>query len=63
MTTGWTRGMMRCGRYGYREVAVHTTNPDHLIHHEPSTANTPPLRIVARYAVAPSRASRRFPAL
>ncbi|OCB32816.1 hypothetical protein A5676_04455 [Mycobacterium malmoense] len=47
---GWTKGMMRCGRYDYREVEVHTTNPDHLVRDELSSTNVPSLRITARYA-------------
>ncbi len=31
---GWVSCWMRSGRYTYRKVVVHTTNPDHLI---PST--------------------------
>ena len=27
---GWVSCWMRSGRYTYRKVVVHTTNPDHL---------------------------------
>ena len=28
---GWVSCWMRSGRFTYRKVVVHTTNPDHLI--------------------------------
>ncbi|MGD1172151.1 hypothetical protein [Mycobacterium seoulense] len=52
---GWTKGMMRCGRYAYREVAVHTTNSEHLVPGESSPSNVPPLRIYEGYATGRKR--------
>ena len=43
----WT--WQRRGRYEYRKVRVHSTNPDHLVPSAPSSTNVPPLRIVAPY--------------
>jgi hypothetical protein len=40
----------RCGRYEYRKVLMHSTNPDHLAPSAPSPTNVPPLRIADRYA-------------
>ncbi|MDQ1716118.1 MAG: hypothetical protein QOJ61_2192 [Mycobacterium sp.] len=40
----------RCGRYEYRKVPMHSTNPDHLAPSAPSPTNVPPLRIADRYA-------------
>jgi hypothetical protein len=42
--------MVRCGRYTYHEVVIHTTNPAHLVPRTPSPTTAPPLRIAARYA-------------
>jgi hypothetical protein len=47
---GWVRGVVRCGRYTYHEVVIHTTNPAHLVPSALSPTNVPPLRIAARYA-------------
>jgi hypothetical protein len=47
---GWVSCSMRSGRYTYRTVVVHTTNPDHLVPSAPSRTNVPPLRIADRYA-------------
>ncbi|SOX53834.1 hypothetical protein MAAFP003_2510 [Mycobacterium ahvazicum] len=58
MTKGWTKGMMRCGRYDYREVAVHTTNPDHLVPRQPSPTSVPPLRISGPYAAGRPKTPR-----
>jgi hypothetical protein len=45
---GWVLTAQRTGRYSYRKVMAHVTNPDHL---EPSPAPSgPPLRIAPRYA-------------
>ena len=46
---GWVKGMMRSGRYSYREVEVHTTNPDHLEPTTPSPTNVPALEVAPRY--------------
>ena len=40
----------RCGRYEYRKVRVHSTNPDHLVPSAPSPTNVPPLQVADRYA-------------
>src|SRR4051794_6322207 len=41
----------RCGRYEYRKVLMHSTNPDHLVPSSPSpTALDPPHRAGARSA-------------
>lgn len=47
---GWAWTWQRRGRHEYRKCLVHVTNPDHLTPSEPSPTNTPPLRVVARYA-------------
>jgi hypothetical protein len=44
----WT--WQRCGRYEYRKVRVHSTNPDHLVPRAASPTNVPPLQIADRYA-------------
>ena len=46
---GWTWTSQRCGRYEYRKVLTHSTNPDHLV---PSAARGSGgfLRVAARYA-------------
>jgi hypothetical protein len=46
---GWVRGMVRSGRYTYREVWTHTTNPDHLMPSTPSPTDIPPLQVAPRY--------------
>ena len=28
---GWTWTWQRCGRYKYRKLLMHSTNPDHLV--------------------------------
>jgi hypothetical protein len=33
----------RCGRYEYRKVLMHSTNPDHLVPSTPSLTDIPPL--------------------
>jgi hypothetical protein len=43
---GWT--WTRCGRYEYRKVVVHTTNPDHLVPSSPRGSGGF-LRVAARY--------------
>jgi hypothetical protein len=47
---GWVSGFMRSGRYAYRKVLVHSTNPDHLIPSVGTPSKLPPLRTAARYA-------------
>jgi hypothetical protein len=47
--------MMRCGRYGYREVEIHTTNPDHLVPRDPYPTNTTLVRVADRYAAGRNR--------
>jgi hypothetical protein len=44
----------RCGRYEYRKVLMHSTNPDHLV---PSAAHGSGgfLRVAARYAAGRKR--------
>ena len=34
----------RCGRYEYRKVLMHSTNPDHLVPSTTSLTDIPPLR-------------------
>ena len=46
---GWTKGMMRSGRYSYREVWTHTTNPDHLVPSPPSPTDISALEVAPRY--------------
>ena len=43
----------RCGRYEYRKVLMHSTNPDHLVPSRPPCG--PPLRIAAEYAAGRPR--------
>jgi hypothetical protein len=38
MSQGWVKTMQRCGRYAYRPVWVHVTNPDHC---EPAAPQRP----------------------
>ncbi len=46
----------RCGRYEYRKVLMHSTNPDHLV---PSRVPSgPPLPIAAGYAAGRPRPRR-----
>jgi hypothetical protein len=46
---GWTWTWQRCGRYKYRKVLVHTTNPDHLVPSTPSLTDIPPLQVTPLY--------------
>jgi hypothetical protein len=46
---GWVSCWMRSGRYTYRKVAAHTTNPDHVIPSAGAPSDTPPLQIADRY--------------
>jgi hypothetical protein len=46
---GWVKGMHRSGRYTYREVLAHTTNPDHLVPTTPSLTDVPPLQVAPRH--------------
>jgi hypothetical protein len=46
---GWVSCSMRSGRYTYRKVVVHTTNPDHLISSAGAPSNSPPLQVALRY--------------
>jgi hypothetical protein len=45
---GFVQTVQRVGRYSYRKVMAHVTNPDH---YEPtqSTSDAPPLKIDPRY--------------
>ena len=45
----WMWTWQRCGRYKYRKVLVHTTNPDHLVPSTPPLADVPPLQVAPRY--------------
>ena len=44
---GWVSGFMRSGRYTYRKVLVHTTNPDHLVPSPVHHLGRPRLSIVS----------------
>jgi hypothetical protein len=44
----WT--WQRCGRYEYRKVLMHSTNPDHLVPSTTSLTDIPPLRAADGYA-------------
>jgi hypothetical protein len=46
---GWVSCWMRSGRYTYRKVVVHTTNPNHLIPSTGTPSDRPPLRVALRY--------------
>jgi hypothetical protein len=46
---GWASCSMRSGRYTYRKVVVHTTNPDHLIPSAATPSDMPPLQVALRY--------------
>jgi hypothetical protein len=46
---GWVSCWMRSGRYIYRKVVVHTTNPDHLIPSAGTPSDRPPLQVALRY--------------
>jgi hypothetical protein len=46
---GWVSCWMRSGRYTYRKVVVHTTNPDHLISSAGTPSDKPPLQVALRY--------------
>jgi hypothetical protein len=46
---GWTWTWQRCGRYEYRKVLMHSTNPDHLVPSTPSLTDVPPLQVARRY--------------
>jgi hypothetical protein len=52
---GWVSGCMRSGRYAYRKVLVHTTNPDHLVPSASTPSGRPRLRIVERYTAGRPR--------
>ena len=48
-------GWQRCGRYEYRKVLMHSTNPDHLV---PSVARgSGGVGVAARYAAGRKRCS------
>jgi hypothetical protein len=49
LSKGWDSGFMRSGRYAYRKVLVHSTNPDHLIPSPGTLSEYPPLLIAADY--------------
>jgi hypothetical protein len=42
---GWTWTWQRCGRYEYRKVLMHSTNPDHLVPSSPSPTDVAPLEL------------------
>jgi hypothetical protein len=46
---GWVSCWMQSGRYTYRKVVVHTTNPDHLIPSAGTHSDRPPLQVALRY--------------
>jgi hypothetical protein len=46
---GWAWTSQRCGRYAYRKILVHTTNPDHLMPTTPSPIDIPALAVGPRY--------------
>ena len=46
---GWVSCWMRSGRYTYRKVVVHTTNPDHLIPSAGTPSDRSPLQVALRY--------------
>ena len=55
---GWPRDgvhwtWQRCGRYEYRKVLMHSTNPDHLVPSPPSLTDIPPLRAADECAELP----------
>jgi hypothetical protein len=52
---GWTWTSQRCGRYAYRKVLVHTTNPDHLVPTTPSPMDIPALEELPGTAGTSSR--------
>ena len=47
----WT--WQRCGRYEYRKVLMHSTNPDHLVPSTTSLTDIPPLRAADECADLP----------
>jgi hypothetical protein len=55
---GWVQTAQRTGRYSYRKVMAHVTNPDH---YEASRVapGSPPLKMAARYAAGRPRLARR----
>jgi hypothetical protein len=42
---GWVSYWMRSGRYTYRQVVVHPTNPNHLIPSTGTPSDRPPLQL------------------
>jgi|GEM_PF-6127208 hypothetical protein len=40
MTKGWVKVGQGCGRYAYRKVWVHITNPDHCEPKKPEALRT-----------------------
>jgi hypothetical protein len=58
---GWTWTSQRCGRYEYRKVLVHTTNPDHLVPSTPSLTDIPPLHVAPRYRRDDGFTMKRLP--
>jgi len=44
---GWVSCWMRSGRYTYRRVVVHTTNPDHLTPSTGKRSDRPPLHVAS----------------
>ncbi len=55
VSKGWVSCCMRSGRYTYRKVLVHRTNPDHLMPSVGTPAESPRLQITARYAAGRPR--------
>ena len=58
---GWSWTSQRCGRYKYRKVLVHTTNPDHLVPRTPSLTDVPPLQVAPRYRRDDGSVMNRLP--
>jgi hypothetical protein len=49
MAGQWVWSVQRIGRYTYKRVLVHTTNPDHLVPMTPSPTDIPALEVAPRY--------------
>ena len=51
----------RCGRYEYRKVLMHSTNPDHLVPSSPSPTDVAPLELAPRYRKGNAFKTNRVP--
>jgi hypothetical protein len=51
----------RCGRYEYRKVLMHSTNPDHLVPRSPSPTDVAPLELAPRYRKGNAFKANRVP--